>query len=60
MRPAITPHKSLRRLVFHPFSLVSGIAVASLVDFLLIWKGTEVLEWHSRIVRALLELAAVP
>ena len=59
-RGIISPHKSLRHLAFRPASLLSGIAVACLVDFFLLWKGAHILAWHSRIVETLLGLAQVP
>lgn len=54
-----TPHRSLRRMVFRRGDLLSGIAIAILVDAALAWQGSRVLEWHAGIVEALLDLAGV-
>jgi len=58
-RRQITPHRSLRRLVFRREALLQGIAVAILVDAALVWQGSQVLGGHSRVVEALLRLAGV-
>ena len=58
-RTYITPHRSLRRLVFRREALLQGIAAAILVDAALVWQGSQVLDGHSRVVEALLRLAGV-
>ena len=58
-RRSITPHRSLRRMVFRREALLHGAAVAILVDAVLVWQGSRVLEGHSRVVEALLRLAGV-
>lgn len=58
-RRFIPPHRSLRRMVFRPSALLHGVAVAILLDAVLVWQGSRVLEGHSRVVEALLQLAGV-
>ncbi len=58
-RRFITPHRSLRRMVFRREALLYGVAAAILLDALLVWQGSRVLEGHSRVVEWLLRLAGV-
>jgi hypothetical protein len=44
---------------FRKEALLYGCAVAILLDALLMWQGSRLLEWHSRVVEALLQLAGV-
>lgn len=46
-------------MVFRRSALLHGVAVAALLDAVLMWQGSRVLEWHARVVEALLRLAGV-
>ena len=46
-------------MVFRPGALLHGVAIAVLLDAVLVWQGTRVLAWHSRVVEALLQVAGV-
>ena len=46
-------------MVFRPGLLLEGFAIAILLDALLVWQGSRLLAWHSRVVEALLQLAGV-
>ena len=43
-RKAIYPHKSLRYMPFHAAYLLQGLAVAVIVDVLLVWQRNTILE----------------
>lgn len=46
-------------MVFRREALLQGVAVAILLDALLVWQGSRLLGWHSGVVEALLQLAGV-
>lgn len=58
-RKSIYPHKSLRYMPFHGAYLAQGLAVAVIVDTLLVWQMETLLNWHTQALKALLDFAGV-
>ena len=59
-RKNIYPHKSLRYMPFRNIFLLQGLAVAVVTDLVLIWQMGTILDWHTRALQRLLDLAEVP
>ena len=59
-RKNIYPHKSLRYMPFRNIFLLQGLVVSIVADILLLWQMGSVLNWHTRALQRLLDLAEVP